>query len=138
MPQDPGEAHRRVSTGVNGAAPSVAGVGQWWSAGAAARSAASMDAGPVGAPGVAIGRMVDGTGAGASPVPGELPVPGPAGCEVAASDTGVAAGGGTASGTPGAESGSAGLLMPPPFLRCGRCSPASSVLRHRHFFSGSG
>src|SRR6478609_4577728 len=118
MLQDRGDAHRRVSIGVNGAAPS-AGVGQCSpGAGTVPRSAASRDSGPPGsAAGGSAGSMVTGIGPGASPVPGELNVPGPVSFDTAAS-TELAAGGGTAAGTPGSGVGSDGLLIAGSSLGC--------------------
>src|SRR6478752_980477 len=111
MLQERGDAHRRVSIGVSGAAPS-AGVGQCSpGAGTVPRSAASRLNGPPGsAAGGSGGWIVTGTGCGGSPAPGELNVPGPVSFDTATS-TGVAAGGGTAAGAPGSGVGSDGLLI---------------------------
>src|SRR6478609_4037116 len=120
MLQDRGDAHRRVSSGVNGAPPS-AGVGQCSpGAGAAPRIAASRDNGPAGsAAGGRAGSIEAGTGDGGSPVPGVLKVPGPV-CRETASPTELAAGGVTGNGSSGCE-GFAGVLIAGSSLRTRCC-----------------
>ena len=73
MLHDRGDAQRRVSTGDSGAAPS-AGVGQLSPASRSVPRIASCTLiGPTASgAGASAGSMVDGTGLGGSPVPGEL------------------------------------------------------------------
>ena len=155
MLQDRGDAQRLVSSGVNGAPPS-AGIGQSCPAPVLApRRAVLSDIGPAGSAGGATGgSIVTGIGDGGSPVPGEEKVPGPPGRVVADSSTGVAAGGGTASGAPGCDGGvltaTPSILIPLiHFLTRFRAAPVNSTVLNAvliswmtswpdHFFSGNG